>query len=297
MEFFSQIFGTIILRPYFVAFLLAYFLACSLHLGLKRAFLFAIAGYCIAWASEYSSIHNGIPYGHYYYICHTKGIELWVLGVPFMDSMSFVFLSYASYSMALFALSPSVRAGGVYLLENRKIRHSMKVRSLGALFCMGLDVIIDPVALKGDRWFLGQIYGYAEKGVYFGIPVSNFIGWFIVAFCLIYVLQSIDRLLTAKKVKDRFGAACTWRYLPGPALYLSIIIFNLSVTLLIGEYSLFRAGAFMVLLPIVLFVVFMRAMSAGVGSGECIKAHLEDFPDVVLPRKEKPGIGWNDYST
>jgi putative membrane protein len=61
----SQILGTVTLRPYFVAFLLAYFLACSLHLGCKRALLFAACGYVIAWACEYSSLHNGIPLGHY----------------------------------------------------------------------------------------------------------------------------------------------------------------------------------------------------------------------------------------
>ena len=226
MELFSQILGTITLRPYFVAFFLAFFLACSFHLGPKRALLFAVAGYLISWGSEYSSIHNGIPYGHYFYISETKGRELWVLGVPFMDSMSFVFLSYASYSVALFAMSPATPGRGFYLLENRKIRHSLRVRLLGALLCMYLDIIIDPVALRGERWFLGRIYGYPENGVYFGIPISNFIGWFVVGFFLIYALQLIDRVLTRGRVKDIFGAACTWRYLPGPfLLYLSIMIF------------------------------------------------------------------------
>ena len=32
--------------------------------------------------------------------------ELWVAGVPFMDSLSYVFLAYASYSLALVALTP-----------------------------------------------------------------------------------------------------------------------------------------------------------------------------------------------
>ena len=282
----SQILGTITLRPYFVAFLLAYFLACTLHLGLKRALLFAVAGYVIAWASEYSSIHNGIPYGHYYYTCQTKGRELWVLGVPFMDSMSFVFLSYASYSVALFAISPAIRGGGVYLLESRKIRHSLKVRLLGALFCMCLDVIIDPVALKGDKWFLGQIYGYPDKGIYFGIPISNFIGWFVVGFLLSHALQLIDRLLSARRVKDLSGATCAWRYLPGPALYLGIIIFNLSVTFLIGERNLLWAGILIVLLPVVLCVSLMKTRLHGVAPDKAIVAHLEDFPGAVVPGRD-----------
>lgn len=283
MDLFDQIAGTIILRPYFVAFLLAYFFACTLHLGLKRALLFAIAGYCIAWTSEYSSIHNGIPYGLYYYIHTTRGRELWVLGVPFMDSMSFVFLSYASYSLALFALSPAIRDRGIYLLENNAIRHSMKVRLLGAFFCMCLDVIIDPVALQGSRWFLGQIYGYTERGIYFGIPISNFIGWFIVGFFLIYALQLIDRFLTAKKVKDYFCAACTWRYLLGPALYLGVVIFNLSVTFIIAEYTLFWTGILIVLLPLTLFVFIQRVRLDRTASDKAIEAHLHDFPGAVIP--------------
>jgi len=282
-DLFAGILGTVVLRPYFAAFFLAYLIACSFHLGLKRALLFAAAGYCMAWAFEYSSIHNGFPYGHYYYIPDTKEIELWVLGVPFMDSMSFVFLSYASFSMALFAVSPAIRAGGVYLLESRKIRHSLKVRLLGALFCVGLDVIIDPVALQGDRWFLGRIYGYAEKGAYFGIPVSNFIGWFIVAFCLIYALQIIDRVLIEKRVKDILAVRYSWRYLPGPALYAGIIIFNLSVTLLIGEYVLFLAGISLVLLPLAALTVVLKARVAGSGGREAVRVHLEDFPGVVVP--------------
>ena len=282
-DFFARVLGTVLLRPYFAAFLLAYVAACSLHLGLRRALLFAAAGYCLAWISEYSSIHNGFPYGHYYYIPHTEEIELWVFGVPFMDSMSFVFLSYASFSMALFTVSPAIRAGGIYLLESRKIRHSLKVRLLGALFCMGLDVIIDPLALQGDKWFLGRIYGYAEKGVYFGIPVSNFIGWFIVAFCLIYVLQVIDRILTKRNVKDIFGARYPWRYLPGPALYLGIMVFNLSITLAIGDYTLFWAGILLVILPMIALMALLRTRLAGSQGHEAVRVHLEDFPGVAVP--------------
>ncbi|HXY61765.1 MAG TPA: carotenoid biosynthesis protein, partial [Nitrospirota bacterium] len=73
---------TLLLRPYVFVFLAVYLAGCSLHLGLKRALLFGIAGYAIAWLSEFSSIHNGFPYGHYYYLNGTMGKEIWVLGVP-----------------------------------------------------------------------------------------------------------------------------------------------------------------------------------------------------------------------
>jgi len=143
------------------------------------------------------------------------------------------------------------------------------------------------VAFQGSRWFLGQIYGYTEKGFYFGIPVSNFIGWFAVGFFLIYALQLIARLLTSKRGKDCFCIACTWRYLPGPALYFSVVIFNLSVSFIIGEYSLFWTGIFIVLLPLTLFVLIQRIRLDRAVSDKDIEAHLRDFPEAAMPGRAR----------
>jgi len=283
MEFFSLLFHTVLLRPYVFVFLLVYLLACSLHMGVKRAILFSMAGYLIAWLSEYSSIHNGIPYGYYYYLEHTKGHELWVLGVPFMDSLSYVFLAYAGYSVALIMISPLMLSGGrVYLLETKRIRNSLSARFLGALFFVYLDIIIDPVALQGHKWFLGQIYGYPEKGVYFGVPISNFIGWFLVGFLMIYVLQKIDRSLD--KYADYVGDKFPWRYLIGPALYLGILIFNLSITFAIGEYHLGWVGVFTVLLPAVLGYRILTVRRSSEEMREAMGLHLQDFPRSAVPK-------------
>lgn len=272
-----------------LAFFLLYLLGCSLHLGLKRALVFGAAGYLMAWLSEFSSIHTGIPFGSYYYVEHTLDQELWVMGVPLMDSMSFVFLAYASYTMALAVLSPVLlRRGTVYILETRRIRESLAARVLGAVFFVYLDIIIDPVALRGERWFLGRIYGYPEEGVYFGVPISNFVGWLVVGFLLIYVLQKTDALFHAKGVKDRAGYKYPWRYMPGPVLYLSVLAFNLSVTFHIGEYALGWAGVFIVLLPAALVYFIIRN---GAGSTEdALKEHLRDFPRAVAPGSHGAGI-------
>lgn len=270
--------GTIILRPYVFIFLLVYLIGCSLHLGLRRALLFCIVGYLIAWLSEYSSIHNGIPYGYYYYIEHTKDRELWVMGVPFMDSLSYVFLAYASYSVALMAASPVLFSkSGFYVLETGKTRNSLYTRILGAVFFVLLDIIIDPVALLGDRWFLGQIYGYPEKGIYFGIPISNFAGWLIVGFLMIYALQKIDSLLN--KTENRRGYRYPWRYMIGPALYAGVLIFNLSVTFWIGEYTLGWTGLFIISLPSVMLYSIIKSKLSLHDLDNAVKTHLSDFPE------------------
>ena len=277
MESFPALFlHTILLRPYVFIFLLIYLVGCSIHLGLRRALFFCVAGYAITWLSEYSSIHNGFPYGYYRYIEATKAKELWVFGVPFMDSLSYVFLTYASFSMAVVVLSP-VRStkGFCYVLETKKIRNSLPATALGALFMTYLDIIIDPVALRGDKWFLGKIHEYPGGGVYFGVPISNFIGWFLVGFALIFTLQRIDRYLS--DAKDFTGHTFPWRYMVGPALYYSVLAFNLAITFFIGEYTLAWAGIFIVFCPTVL-LFYLTKMKLSRQDNKGLSAHLKDFP-------------------
>ncbi|MGO9014054.1 MAG: carotenoid biosynthesis protein [Dissulfurispiraceae bacterium] len=279
-DFLLLVLHTIALRPYVFVFLLIYMLGCSLHLGLKRALLFSVAGYGIAWLSEYSSIHNGIPYGYYFYIEQTKGSEIWVLGVPLIDSMSYVFLAYASYSVALLVSAPVMRLKKtLYILETREIRNSPAVRILGAILFVYLDIIIDPVALVGNKWFLGQIYGYPERGVYFGVPISNFAGWVVVGFLMIWALQKIDYYLYRTGTSDYTGYHYPWRYLVGPMLFAGILVFNISVTFAIREYMLGWVDIFIVSLPSALIY---RTIKIKLASGDAVSAlldaHLRDFP-------------------
>src|SRR6185369_8566428 len=173
-DFFRIALGTFTMRPYVFAFFASYLLAAVLHLGWRKTVWFTISGYLIAFASEYSSINNGFPYGWYYYLDATRDRELWVAGVPFFDSLSYVFLAYCSYATALLVLSP-VKAvkRDLVSLETGTLRRSFSALLLGSLFQVFLDIIIDPVALQGNRWFLGQIYGYREAGTHFGVPLSN----------------------------------------------------------------------------------------------------------------------------
>ncbi|MRR36608.1 carotenoid biosynthesis protein, partial [bacterium] len=228
--------GTVTMRPYVFAFFAAYLVAAVSHLGWRKTSLFTVAGYLIAFLSEFSSINTGIPYGWYYYIDVTRDRELWIAGVPFFDSLSYVFLTYCSYATALFVVSPiKTWRWDLAILETRSIRTSFAVLFLGSLFQVFLDIIIDPVALQGNRWFLGQIYGYQEAGVHFGVPLSNYVGWWLVSFILVFALQRIDAWGGGGSERPPGVANLPFRALFGPILYISVLVFNLSVTLWIGE--------------------------------------------------------------
>jgi uncharacterized membrane protein len=255
LSFLTLLGATVMLRPYVFIFLLAYLLLASWHLGLGRAAAFLVLGYLISLAAEFSSIHFGFPFGEYLYIPATVDRELWVAGVPFMDSLSYVFLAYASYTVALAALAPGVGPGSrFHLHEDAALAGSPRTLILGAVLMVTLDIVIDPVALRGYRWFLGQIYGYPEGGAYFGITLSNFGGWFLVALVLIRVLQRLAAVAPASAFWGWGRRRLPFQELWGPALYLGILGFNLTMTFLIGEATLGWVGVF-IYLPFLTWLV------------------------------------------
>ena len=278
LEVLQLLIGTVVLRPYVFAFLAVYCIAASAHLGWRGAAVHIPLGYGIAWLSEYSSIHWGFPYGDYFYIQDTVGRELWVLGVPFMDSLSYVFLSYCSFAMAIFLLSPvRFTSKSALVLETRSLRRSWQVLVLGAFLFVLLDIIIDPVALQGYRWFLGQIYGYRQAGLYFGIPMSNFGGWLLVGFAMVGTLQSLDRIPALEPRQYSLFGRVPGIALLGPVLYVSVLVFNLTITFRIGEDLLGLVGCLILFFPSLLAFFFTLHKQAHLTPGQ-IHCHLRDFP-------------------
>jgi uncharacterized membrane protein len=240
METLNLLYGTVLLRPYVFIFLAFYLAIAVLHMGWVRTAIFSVIAYTIAFAAEYSSTHNGFPFGYYSYIDVTRNEELWISNVPFMDSLSFTFLSFISYLVALFFLSPLKKEGlDIRIIEKDSIKFSHKVILTAALLMMLLDVVIDPVAFLGDRWFLGKIYYYQEEGEYFNIPLTNFAGWFIVGSAILYSFISITKGMTLSH-----GGKMDLPYQGyfAPALYFGVLLFNLAVTFYIGEFILGFCG-------------------------------------------------------
>lgn len=268
--------GTVAMRPYVFAFFAAFLLACVPHVGWRRTMAFTAVGYLIAFISEWLSINTGFPYGWYYYIEATRDRELWVAGVPFFDSLSYVFLAYCSYATALFILSPLKSwRWNLVTLETRAIRRSLSALILGAFLQTFLDIVIDPVALQGRRWFLGQIYGYREQGLHFGVPLSNYGGWLLTSLFLVAAFQVID----ARRRNHPPAGVCNlpFRSILGPVLYLSVLLFNWGVTLWIGETFMALSGILMYTLPLLL-VVLLAARRLNRYSRDELAEHVRDYP-------------------
>ncbi len=217
----SLLLGTVLLRPYVFMFLLVFLAAAVRDLGPRRTLGFLLWGFGVAFAAEYASTRVSIPFGLYHYTGANEGVELYLSNVPFFDSLSFVFLAYAALCLARRALGEGRVVGVV---------------ALAGVLMMLLDVVIDPLAVRGDRWFLGHVFYYPAGGVYFGVPLSNFAGWALVGWVIVggyaWATRRVGRASLDRGRSPGLGVA----------LYYGVLLFNLAMTLWIGEWALLSAG-------------------------------------------------------
>ncbi|HSA59540.1 MAG TPA: carotenoid biosynthesis protein [bacterium] len=219
----ETLFTTVLHRPYVFLFLLSFLVIGILNRGPGRTLLFLTLGFSIAFLSEVSSIRNGFPYGMYHYVYENLRGELMLWGVPLWDSLSYSFLAYAAYEYGDFFWR--VRGG-----DSR-----IATTFIAALLMVAIDVVVDPLAVQGERWFLGRIFYYPDGGEYFGVPLTNFGGWLLVALAILSGYGLFERLV----FRDPPPRRAPWL---GPAFYWGILAFNFAITFWIGEWKLGLIG-------------------------------------------------------
>jgi uncharacterized membrane protein len=178
---------TIAHRWYAFAFVVAFFWAATAERNWRSALRFIVLASGISLAAEYMSTHIGFPYGRYDYIATTHGSELYVSNIPLFVPISFGTVVWAGRALAnRVNVSP-----GILILG-------------GALFATAIDLVIDPMTLRGGSWFLGWLYSYRAAGPWFDVPLSNYAGWILVS----ALILSVDVLFEAraqKRVDSRRG--------------------------------------------------------------------------------------------
>ncbi|MGC1405236.1 MAG: carotenoid biosynthesis protein [Candidatus Dormiibacterota bacterium] len=137
--------------------------------GWRRALAVALGGWLIAFGAEWASTAGpGIPFGAYAYRGPGLLHDWRILGVPLFDSLSFTWLAFCTY-----VLTGVLGARGARRLV------------LAALAMVAIDVVVDPVALRGASWWLGSIYSYPRgAGVWYGVSALNYLGWLVVGLAL-----------------------------------------------------------------------------------------------------------------
>jgi uncharacterized membrane protein len=220
-------------RPYVIAFLVSFLVIAWSERGWQRTLLWLANGTFIGWAVEFSSTHNGFPFGHYAYHESNFPDELFIGGIPFFASLSFAFLTYFGYSAACTMLSPLARRGRDIVRLDRRADGSLRVLALAALLTTWADTVTDPVAHLGKHWFLGDLYAYHARGIHFDVPLTNYAGWLFTSLVIVFVNQRFDGRLRARSIAAR-GFALPLQ----PLWAIGSLIGNLAFIISISAYLL-----------------------------------------------------------
>ena len=238
--------STLLFRWYVFFFWGVGLVALSRATGMLGGVLRFAVAWGVAYLFEWSSARPGgwFPFDHYQYLPTTKDREIWLGILPLMDSLSFAFLAVGALGLTGLAVRRSL--GEILAAPGWLWRRLLPV---AVLLFTAIDMVIDPVALRGSRWFLGQIYDYPDGGAYFGVTLSNFVGWAVTGTAILVLWRFLPL-----RGEGREEGGAPDRLLP-PFLYLSVYLFNLSVALWLREWGIASAD---ILLAIVVGGLLFR---------------------------------------
>lgn len=150
----------------------AIFIAAWIHgqrrYGLKNMLVFFLITWLVSHFFEAFSIQTGFPFGHYVY---DKLAGPRLFEVPLVIMFAYFGTGYASWMIATILCGQCHKTlSGQWLF----------VVPLIATFIMVMwDLCMDPICST-----VGSLWVWQDVGPYFGVPLQNYFGWFLVVFII-----------------------------------------------------------------------------------------------------------------
>lgn len=136
----------------------------------------AFAGICLATGSlfEILSLKTGFPFGHYYFTA-VMGPKLFQL--PVLLALAYVGMGYISWILALLITNST--------FDSRSGRRLVIVPLIASFIMVAWDLSMEPEWATVDKAWV-----WTNGGPYFGVPISNFLGWYLTS-CIFYQLFAL----------------------------------------------------------------------------------------------------------
>lgn len=138
----------------------------SILYRVKGMWIFAV--FCLGFGAvaESISLRTGFPFGHYYF---TEVMGPKILQVPFFLALAYLGIGYVSWILALLILG--------YLDKPITGARVLALPLLASSIMLSWDLSMDP------NWStLDHVWTWQQGGAYFGVPLTNFFGWFLTAY-------------------------------------------------------------------------------------------------------------------
>ena len=164
----------------------------SVVLGNKKTLIFYVLAILFGMIPELIGVKYGWIFGHYYY---NPSLTPFILGlVPFTTVVSWAVIIYISYAftdmiLKFGARKPNFKVDSIIYV----IIVIFGLSLVSGYVAANLDMLIDPVVVATQGWF------WIGGGPYYGVPIGNFVGWFLIAFLATIIFRFIESLMDNKK--------------------------------------------------------------------------------------------------
>ena len=170
---------------------------------IPRIALVGILVLVLTWAAEFAGLKIGIPFGRYHY---TPLLQPQIGGVPLLVPLAWLMMLPPAWAIASRIVTP---------------HRQLVFAAASGLAFTAWDLFLDPQMVANGVW------AWDQPGQYFGIPLSNFLGWWLVSTLITLFIKPLElndtavRLLaviyTLTWLLQTAGLAIFWN-LPFPAL-------------------------------------------------------------------------------
>lgn len=166
---------------------IAVFLLARERYGLKGTLLFFLIASGVSLFFENMSVMTGFPYGLYNY-----SPTLGVLNVPLIIIFEYFAMGYLAWTLA------NILTG--QYSEKLKGKQVFLIPFMATFIMVMWDLTVDPISST-----LQGLWVWHNPGAYFGVPISNYFGWFLVVYIIFQIfaiyLSKYDSI-TEEKVKS-----------------------------------------------------------------------------------------------
>lgn len=132
--------------------------------GGKNIAIFFLITWAVSFSFENLSIATGFPFGFYHY-----SPSLGLLTVPLIIIFAYFAIGYLAWTLAHVLTGQYAKK-----LSGKQV---FIIPFIAAFLMVMWDLTVDPISST-----LQGLWVWTTPGAYFGVPISNFFGWFLVVY-------------------------------------------------------------------------------------------------------------------
>jgi uncharacterized membrane protein len=149
-------------------------------------------GICLVVGNIFENlgVRTGFPFGHYFF---TDVMGPKILVVPILLGLAYVGMAYLSWTLALLILKQTERP----LFGSRAVTLPLVASASMVSWDLSMDSVWSTIV---RAWI------WRQGGIYFGVPLTNFLGWFVTGYVLyqLFALYLRERPAAENRLPDAY---------------------------------------------------------------------------------------------